>query len=228
MRLPPLTPGTLIRRYKRFLAEVDLGGATVTAHCPNTGSMLGLAEPGTRVWLSHTDSGRRKHPYGWELTELPHTLVGVNTGRANALFREALEKGVIEGLKGLRLSRAEVPLEGSRLDFLLEGEGTCYVEVKSVTLAEGNAAYFPDAVTARGLRHLKALAQAVEGGHRGVLFFCVQREDAAVMRPAAHIDPAYAVALREVAQKGVEVMAYRAELSMERIELVHPLPVDLS
>lgn len=228
----PLVAGTLIRRYKRFLADVELdGGETVTAHCPNTGSMLGCAEPGSRVWLTHTPSPARKYAYGWELTELPDgTRVGINTHRSNALVREAIEGGRLAALGGYEAVRPEARYghESSRIDFLLSAQGRsdCYVEVKNVTAAvTAGIALFPDAVSERGTKHLREMKAMVAAGHRAVLVFCVQREDVAEVRPADGIDPVYGRTLREALASGVEALAWRAKVSPAAIELASEVPV---
>lgn len=234
MQLPPLTEGRLLRRYQRFLADVELAdGRTVTAHCPNTGAMQGCKAPGSRVWLSPSDNPRRKLAWTWELVEADGVLVGLHTGRSNALAREAIEAGAVPGLAGYGRIRGEVPYGGedgrrSRIDLLLEGSGRppCYVEVKNVTAAvAGGVGYFPDAVTARGTKHLLEMAGEVARGHRAVLFFCVQRGDVAEVRPADHIDPEYGRTLRLALARGVEVLAYGAAVSPESIRLEWPLPV---
>lgn len=227
----PLIEGVLLRRYKRFLADVRLAsGETVTAHCPNTGSMLGCNEPGSRVWLSDSGSTTRKYPLSWELVEVNEaTLVGINTGRSNHLVREAIEAGVVAELEGYGQIRSEVRygLENSRIDLLLEGWGAyCYVEVKNVTAAvDGAVALFPDAVSARGSKHLRELAAMVGQGHRAVILYCVQRDDVAEVRPADAIDPAYGQALREAMGQGVEALAYQADVSPHGITIRHSIPV---
>ena len=233
MRFPePLVGATLVRRYKRFLADVTLDdGTSITVHCPNTGSMLGCDAPGSRVWLSHSRNPKRKYAYTWELVEVDGgTLVGINTGRSNALVREAIESGVIGELGGYRDIRAEVSYgnEGSRADFLLSGGGRdCYVEVKNVTAAVSDGiALFPDAVSTRGTRHLRELMAAVtESGERAVLLYCVQRADVGEVRPADDIDPEYGRTLREALAAGVEALAYRAEMDPAAVALAEPLPV---
>lgn len=224
-----LQPAVLERRYQRFLADVVLpDGRRITVHCPNTGSMLGCAEPGSRVWLSRSDNPGRKYAYTWELVEtLDGVVVGVHTGRANALVREALEKGVITELAGYHRIRNEVRSGAHRLDFCLEGgEGPCHVEVKNVTAAEGGTALFPDAVSARGTRHLYELMRLVEAGGRAALVFCVQRADVHRVRSADEIDPDYGVALRRARLAGVTVLAYGAEVTTRGVRLDRPLPVD--
>nr|VFK18348.1 MAG: sugar fermentation stimulation protein A [Candidatus Kentron sp. LPFa] len=228
----PLLSGHLIRRYKRFLADCVLAdGAVVTAHCPNTGAMSGCMAPGSQVWLSRSDNPKRKYPLTWEIARVgANTLVGINTARANPLVVEAIESGRIPALRGYERIRREVRFgrEGSRVDILLERDGSrpCYVEVKNVTAAlpEG-IALFPDAVTARGTRHLRELAYMVEKGARCVVFFCVQRSDVQEVRPADDIDPAYGQALRAALAQGVESMAWRARVSDKGIRLHDMLPV---
>ena len=229
----PLIPAILIRRYKRFLADVTLAdGRLVTVHTPNTGAMTGCAEPGSRVWLRGTGNPDRKYPLAWELSTAPGgSLVGVNTHLANRLVREGIDAGVITELQGYTQFRPEVRYgeEGSRIDWLLQktGRADCYVEVKSVTLVrEGGRAAFPDAVSQRGSKHLRELAGIVRGGDRAVLLFCVQRSDATVVEPAADIDPDYAAALHDAVAAGVEVLAYRAGVSTRSIRLERRLPVD--
>lgn len=227
----PLVIGTLLRRYQRFLADVRLDtGEVVTAHCPNTGSMLGLKAPGNRVWLSPADNPARKLAWTWEMVEADGVAVGINTGRANGLVREALEAGLIAQLAGFSSCRAEAPLSArSRTDLLLQfPAGPCFLEVKSVTaaVAEG-VGFFPDAVSDRAARHVRELAEAVSGGARAAVVFCVQRGDVESVRPADHIDPVFAQALRQAAGQGVELYALGASVSPAGIRLERPLPVRL-
>ncbi len=227
MQFPaPLASARLIKRYKRFLADVTLDdGTLVTVHCPNTGSMLGCHTPDARVWLSRSDNPKRKYAYTWELVEVEDgVLVGVNTGRSNALVREAIESGVIGELAGYDDIRAEVRYgaENSRVDFLLSRDDSrCYVEVKNVTAAvERGIALFPDAVSTRGTRHLRELIGTLrEARRRAVLCFCVQRSDVHEVRPADDIDADYGRTLREALGAGVEVIAYRAKLCPEAVAL---------
>jgi len=227
----PLIPGTLLRRYKRFLADVELAdGRVVTAHSANTGSMTGCSTPGARVWLRDSGNPARKYPLTWELVEAaPGVPVGINTHLANTLVREGIENGTIGELGDYRTIRTEVRYgnEHSRIDLLLEDDTrpVCWVEVKSVTLVENSIACFPDAVSARGAKHLRELAQMAAQGDRAVIFFCVQRGDADEIRPADHIDPAYGRALRDALAAGVEALGYRASVSPEGIRLVDRLPV---
>ncbi len=222
-----LTPGILIQRYKRFLADVTLaGGITVTASCPNTGSMLGLNAPGSRVWLSENDSPTRKYRHTWEMVEADlgagSHLVGINTGRPNGLVTEAIQGGKIPELSGYPALRREVKYGlNSRIDILLSGapDGRdCYVEVKNVHLMrKSGLAEFPDSKTERGAKHLRELASMVDQGHRAIMVFLVQRSDADRFSLAADIDPAYAAAFRTAAASGVEMLCYRCELSPTEI-----------
>lgn len=223
----PLVEGRLQRRYRRFLADVETPAGVVVAHCPNTGSMLGCAAPGSRVWLRPAAGAKRKLAYTWELVECAGTLVGINTARANRLVEEALARGRIAGLRGYNLVRREARYDGraSRCDLLLEKDGRrCFVEVKNVTAAvDDGVALFPDAVSERALRHLNEMIRAVRAGHRAVLVYCVQRADVTEVRPADGIDPAYGRALRQAQARGVEVLAYRARVSRREIVLDRPV-----
>jgi sugar fermentation stimulation protein A len=232
----PLLSGRLLRRYKRFLSDIELqDGEQVTAHCPNPGSMMGLAEPGMAVWLSPSRNPARKLAFTWELVDAGPSLVGINTGWANAVVAEAWQDGRIAELAGYRDLRREVRYgKNSRVDLLLEGPGreACYVEIKSVTLrrdgeeAASPRAEFPDAVTARGAKHLGELAQVVEDGGRAVMFYLVQRGDCGRVAIASDIDPVYARAFAEARQRGVEVFCYDCSVGPEAIELRQPLPLD--
>lgn len=230
---PPLMQGTLIKRYKRFLADVSLpDGSELTLHCPNTGSMKNCAEPGRAVWYSDSGNPKRKYRHTWELVSVgADAIAGINTGRANALVKEAIVAGKIPELTGYDTVRGEVKYgeENSRIDLLLEKDGqNCYVEVKSLTLGEGELGYFPDAVTERGRKHLRELEAMVRLGHRAVLLFCVQHNGVKVAKPADHIDPKYGQALRQAHAAGVEVMAWQCDLSAAEITIARALPVDLS
>jgi len=226
----PLEPATLLRRYKRFLADIRLDdGHESVAHCANPGSMMGLAEAGQRIWVEPNDDPRKKLKYGWRLVEHDGGhFTGVDTGRANAVLREALEAEAVPELRNQGF-RAEVKYgTGSRVDFLLEraGRPDLYVEVKSVTLMrKAGMAEFPDSVTARGLKHLEELARMVRQGHEAVLFFLVQRTDAQSVGIAADIDAAYADGLRRARDAGVQVMAYDCRIGPCEISLRKALPV---
>lgn len=230
MRLPPLVAGTLVKRYKRFLADVALDdGDIITVHCPNSGSMKGCAAPGSRVYLSRSTNSGRKYPYGWELVQADGFWAGINTGLPNLLTREAIEDGIVAELQGYTAIRPEVPYgEHSRIDLLLEKPGErCFVEVKNVTLVENGRALFPDAVTTRGQKHLQELMRVVREGDRGVIFFTVQRGDGNSVSPADLIDPEYGRLLRLALANGVEALAYRALVTPEEIRLTERLPVIL-
>ncbi|MBW2479017.1 MAG: DNA/RNA nuclease SfsA, partial [Deltaproteobacteria bacterium] len=200
LKWPELIPGTLIKRYKRFLADVKLkDGTVVTAHCPNTGSMQGCSEPGRPVYLSSHDNPKRKLKYSWELIDMPMSLVGVNTLVPNRLVIESIKAGRVPELTGYETAAREVKInDHTRLDFALTGADgrRCYGEIKNCTLVNDGVALFPDAVTARGLKHLGALEALVDAGHRCVMVYFIQRMDAGVFRPADQIDPEYGRGLR--------------------------------
>jgi sugar fermentation stimulation protein A len=228
VKLPALVEGRLLRRYKRFLADVELAdGSTITVHCPNSGSMKGCGLPGSRVMLSRSSNADRKYPFTWELVEAAGYWAGINTGLPNRLVREAIVDGVVPELQGYDTIRPEVPYgEHSRIDLLLEGHGCrCFVEVKNVTLVEGGRALFPDAVTTRGQKHLKELMRVVREGDRGVIFFTVQRGDGDGVSPADMIDPEYGRLLRLALESGVEALAYRALVTPDEIVLTERLPI---
>lgn len=230
----PLQEAVLIKRYKRFLADVQLpDGSVTTVHCPNTGSMLNCAEPGSRVWYSVAANAARKYPLTWEIVEVAGGhKVGINTARANMLVREGLASGMIDMLSGYGSVQSEVVYgsEKSRIDFLLSGHAVdhrfCYVEVKSVTLGLANGlGAFPDAVTARGQKHLRELMAMCDAGHRAVLLFCVQHSGIEQVIPADDVDPEYGVLLRAARDAGVEVVAFAVEFAEDSIALGHQLPV---
>ncbi|MEN2506081.1 DNA/RNA nuclease SfsA [Stutzerimonas stutzeri] len=229
-----LEQGRLVRRYKRFLADIVTDeGEHLCIHCPNTGSMLNCMGEGARVWFQRNSDPKRKLPGTWELVETPQgRLACVNTARANRLVEEALLAGVISELAGFTALKREVAygVENSRVDFRLDyPAGPAYVEVKSVTLGFGDTAVaaFPDAVTTRGARHLRELAALAREGVRAVQLYCVNLTGIEAVRPASEIDPLYADALREAVAAGVEVLAYGVELSEQEIRLAHRLPVVL-
>ncbi len=232
MRFPdPLIVGTLIRRYKRFLCDVEIaGGEVVTAHCANPGSMMGMNAPGTEVWLSPARNPKRKLRYSWELSRIDGYLVGINTSYPNTLIAEALDAGKIPELEGYSSHRREVRYgRNSRIDLLLEAEARpkCYVEIKNVTLKRGPMAEFPDAVTARGTKHLFELMDMVEQGARAVMLYVVQRGDCEGFTVAADIDPAYGDALAKALEKGVEALCYSCDMGLEAIEVDGPMPIML-
>ncbi|UWR95516.1 DNA/RNA nuclease SfsA [Phaeobacter inhibens] len=226
----PLLPAVLIRRYKRFLADCQLpDGREVTAHCANPGSMLGLAEPGSAVWLEPNDDPKKKLKYGWRLVEVAGgTLVGVDTSVPNRALKSALEARQIAALSAYKTVRAEVKYaEKSRIDFLLSQPGLpdCYVEVKSVTLSrQPGLAEFPDSVTARGAKHLGNLADMCRAGHRAVLLYLVQRGDCDRFEIARDIDPTYAAAWDAAAAAGVERVVITTRVSPESVEIAGPIP----
>ncbi len=227
MEWPRLIEGVLIKRYKRFLFDVRLkNGRTATAHCPNTGSMTGCCEPGCAVYLSRSDNPHRLLPYTVELTRMNGTLVGVNTLAPNRLVRESVMAGRLPQLAGYPTLRSEVRYgANSRIDLLLEnGREQCYVEIKNCTLVVDGTAFFPDAVSRRGQKHLKELERQAKAGSRCVMFYLVQRMDAGKFRPADHIDPAYGKALRSACSTGVEILVYDVNLDLEKIEMNKSLP----
>jgi sugar fermentation stimulation protein A len=225
--------GHLIRRYKRFLADVETqDGRTVTVHCPNPGRMLGLDSPGSAVRCSTSDDPRRRLRHTLEMIRVGRIWVGLHTLRANRLAARILRAGTIRSLAGYREIGSEVRIGGgSRLDFLLDdhprGRLPAYVEVKSVTLAKGRRARFPDSVTARGRRHMDALAGLRARGHRAAVLFVVQRSDCDQVEPADDIDPEYGAALRRAADSGVELFAVGARVLARSIRMERVLPVIL-
>jgi sugar fermentation stimulation protein A len=232
MELPALIEATLIKRYKRFLADVELdSGELITVHCPNTGAMTACAEPGSRVWLSTSANPKRKYRHSWELARnAVGEMICIHSAKANAIAGEAIEAGVISALCGYDRVRSEVSYgsEKSRIDFLLEGEqGLCYVEVKSVTLATGAAGegVFPDAVSDRGRKHLRELIAMKAQGHRAVLLFCVLHSAIEWVAPADAIDPKYGETFRRALAAGVEILAYRGAITPARILLCDQLEV---
>jgi sugar fermentation stimulation protein A len=231
MKLADLIEGRLIKRYKRFLADVRLpDNAEITVHCPNTGAMTGCAEPGWRVWLSTSDNPKRKYANTWELVENSDgDLVCIHSVKANVLVKEAIENGVVKELLGYDSLKTEVRFgeENSRADLLLASSSeTCFVEVKSVTLKWANGlGIFPDAVSDRGRKHLRELIAMRQQGYRAVLFFCVQHTGIERVAPAESIDAKYAETFRQALAAGVEVLAYRANISLGEIVLKEALPV---
>jgi len=229
----PLVPATLISRYKRFLADVALlSGETLTVHCANPGSMLGLAAPGARVWLSRSENPKRKLSHSWELVEVDlgsGELVGINTSNPNALAAEAIAAGRIPELAGYGSVRREVKYgSSSRVDFLLEelARPPCYLEIKNVHLMrQRGLAEFPDAVTKRGAKHLVELANVAAAGARAVMLFLVQIASAERFTLARDIDPAYAAAFAKARAGGVEAIAYRCRLTCAGIEVAEPIAI---
>lgn len=232
MRLPePLVRGTLLKRYKRFLADVRLeDGGEVTAHCANPGRMIGCAEPGSQVVLSVSDRPGRKLTHSLELVRSGRTWVGVNTARANGLVREALESGELAELpEHDRLQPEPRIADGSRADFLLTGRhGRTWLEVKTTTLARGSVAQFPDAVTARGLRHLRELAGRARSGDGAALLLVVNRGDCRRFRPAWDVDPAWCSGLLEAVEAGVRPVARSVRIRIPTLRLGRAMPIDLT
>ncbi|MEQ8507377.1 MAG: DNA/RNA nuclease SfsA [Rhodospirillaceae bacterium] len=231
----PLLKGTLVKRYKRFFADVVLeSGETVTAHCANSGSMLSVKPEGAPVWISPANNPKRKLQYTWEIVEIEGHKVGINTSHPNLIVSEAIEAGEIPELAGYDSLRREVKYgQNSRIDALLEAEGkpSCYVEVKNVTmkrdLTPSGKAEFPDSVTSRGAKHLVELADMVADGHRAVMFYLVQREDCFAFSVAGDIDPDYEAGLIAAMKAGVEVICYQCHVTPKEISISGPLPMDL-
>ena len=220
---PPLQSATLIKRYKRFLADVTLNdGTQTTIHVANTGAMSGCAEPGDTVWYSTSTNPKRKYPLSWELTQTQAgEFICVNTIRANALAEEAIKLGIIEQLTGYQKLQREVKYgsENSRIDIVLsDGEKPdAFVEVKSVTLLQDGQGYFPDAVTVRGQKHLRELMTMVEQGHRAVLLFAILHTGIESIEAAAHIDPKYAQLLKQAEDAGVEILSFKPDITNSSI-----------
>jgi sugar fermentation stimulation protein A len=221
----------LVRRYQRFFAEVELAdGARLVAHCPNTGSLLGCLAPGNAAWLRDSNDPARKLRFTLQALCVGRVWVNVDTSLPNRVVAEAVAAGQLPELAGYARLRREVPYgRGSRIDLLLadDARGTCHVEVKSTTLTEGALALFPDAPTERGQKHLDELTRLARAGRRAVQLFFVNRADVARFAPADAIDPAYGRALRRAAAAGVELLAYAARVEPRRLELLHPLPIEL-
>lgn len=236
MKFPdPLIPGRLIKRYKRFLADVELeDGTIVTAHCANSGSMLSVKEAGSEVWLSPARNPERKLRFTWELIKIGKTFVGINTALPNGIVEEAIKKNKIPELAGYANLRREVKYgKNSRIDLLLEDpvRPICYVEVKNVTLRrglnKGDPVEFPDSVTIRGAKHLVELADMVKQGHRSVMMYLVQRQDGDAFTIAGDIDPDYKAGLDIAIETGVEVLCYQCTLNTKGVEVSNPLKLAL-
>ncbi len=228
---PELFRGVLIKRYKRFLADVRLDdGSLVTAHCPNSGAMTTCSESGRPVYLSLSDNPKRKHPYTFELIDMGSSLVGVNTNVPNRLVKSAVMAQVFPELSGYELVTSEVTIHSStRLDLMLSDpiKGNCYIEIKNCTLVENGQARFPDAVTSRGLKHLDELVSLKKKGHRCVMFYVIQRMDASKFAPADHIDPVYGAGLRKAYAQGVEIMVYDTAITLSSISTGKKVPWEL-
>ncbi len=229
-----LIRGRLIKRYKRFLADIQLdNGEMVTAHCANSGSMMGLKDAGNLVWLSPQTNPKAKLRYKWELVEVEGCLVGINTAHPNRLVQDAIQDGTISELEGYENLRREIKYgQNSRIDIFLSGgaigEADCYVEVKSVTLSRTKTiAEFPDSVTARGTKHLNELSQMVADGHRAMMVYLIQRDDCTEFRIADDLDPTYKAALDSALQNGVEAVCYGCNLSPKEIIVEARIPIRL-
>ncbi|WP_102784746.1 DNA/RNA nuclease SfsA [Thalassospira sp. GB04J01] len=234
MHLPtPLIHGTLIKRYKRFLADVELdSGEVITAHCANPGGMIGLKEPGIDVWLSQSDNPKRKLKYSWELCQIGDAWIGINTSHPNAIVEEAILNGLVPELSGYETLKREVKYgKNSRIDILLSDpdRGLCYVEVKNVHLKRDEdvpgLAEFPDAVTARGAKHLDEMTDMVAEGHRAVMFYLIQRTDCDRFTLSTDIDPHYGDRFKAARENGVEAIAYDCAISTNDVSVYKPLPI---
>lgn len=231
-----LIPAKLIRRYKRFLADVELlSGSVVQVHCPNPGSMIGLAEPGTSVWLRPASNPKRVLQYGWVLTELESALVCVDTLMANRIIADALQEGILAPFSGYAVTEREKTFADSRFDFRLSGHDSfveCLMEVKSVTLGDDARAMFPDAKTERGRKHLNCLMEVVRSGLRAAQVFCISRTDSCSFSPADHIDPLYGQLLRTAAKNNVELYAFAMDITKEENQFHYrikgALPIELT
>ncbi len=221
----PLVPGRLIKRYKRFLADVLLdSGETVTAHCTNSGSMKSCLEENAEVFLAPVNDPKRKTRFTWEMIRINGNWVGINTANPNKLIYEAILNKEIPGLDSYTKVTREVKFDESRLDIFAENDmERCAIEVKNVTLKDGDFATFPDALTERGLKHLQTLIRLKKEGYRAVMVYVVQRMDVTTFAPAADIDPQYAAALKEAAENGVEIFPVQAQVTPEEIKLVRVL-----
>lgn len=228
---PDLDRGTLIKRYKRFLADIKLdSGKIITAHCPNSGSMTECCQAGQPVYVSYHDVPTRKYKYSWQLIQMPTSMVGVNTGVPNRLVYQSVKAGVIPELTGYHEIKAEVKVgDHSRLDLLLSNgdEDLCYVEIKNCTLVENGIASFPDAVTTRGQKHLRELQKLKKSGARCVMFYLIQRMDADYFKPADSIDPDYGIELRKAHNNGVEILVYDVAIDLEKICINSKIPFQL-
>ncbi|WP_066629506.1 DNA/RNA nuclease SfsA [Labilibacter marinus] len=225
----PLVPGKLVKRYKRFLSDIELeDGSVVVAHCTNSGSMKTCIEEGAPVYLSRAKDPKRKTKFTWEMIQINDSWVGVNTGLPNQIVFEAIRDGIIPGLDKYKHVKREVKFEDSRFDVYAENEQEqCFIEVKNVTMKVGDAALFPDAITTRGQKHLKTLIEVKKSGLRAVMFYVIQRQDISYFGPAKEIDPAYALALKKAMDNGVEVFAYMAKVSPTGIELSNKLDLQM-
>ena len=233
--LPGLSTGKLIKRYKRFLADIELStGEVVTAHCPNSGSMKGCADPGSPVWISTSDNPKRKLKFTWELIHTRGTYIGINTQVPNRLVKDAVANGQVPELGAITAVKSEVKTsDHTRLDLMVTGEDNArtYVEIKNCTLVEDGLAMFPDAVTTRGQKHLDELVRLKQEGHGAVIFYLIQRTDARLFTPAAAIDPVYAEKLVRARENGVQIITRDVSFDLASvpgiIRLNRKVPVDL-
>jgi len=224
-----LVHGKLIKRYKRFLADIELDtGEVVVAHCTNSGSMKSCLENGAEVYLTPVDDPKRKTKFTWEMIKINGDWVGINTGNPNKLAFEAISNGEIPGLDGYTTVKREVKFGDSRFDVYAENEQEkCFVEVKNVSMKENEYALFPDAVTTRGQKHLKTLMEVKKQGMRAVMLYIIQRSDVQIFAPAKEIDPAYAELLKEAQTAGVEIFPMQAKVTPTEITLSKKLPFEL-
>jgi sugar fermentation stimulation protein A len=224
-----LIHGTLIRRYKRFLADIKLDNETeVVAHCTNSGSMKSCLENGAEVYLTPVCDAKRRTKFTWEMIKINGDWIGINTGNPNKLAFEAISAGIIPELSGYSTVKREVQFGDSRFDIFAENDNEkCFIEVKNVTMKEGKYALFPDSVTVRGQKHLRTLMEVKAAGMRAVMLYIIQRSDTDIFAPAIEIDPEYAKALKLAVITGVEVIAMQAKVTPEKIELVRKLPVEI-
>ena len=224
-----LVHGRLIQRYKRFLADVELDdGTKVTAHCTNSGTMKSCLEDGAEVYLTPVNDPKRRTKFTWEMIKIDERWVGINTNNPNKIAFEAVSNNLIPELSGYDFVKREVKYGDSRFDVMAQKDGeTCFIEVKNVTMKEGNAALFPDAVTTRGRKHLNTLVDVKKQGMRAVMLYIIQRMDVERFGPADDIDPEYGKALREAYRQGVEIIPMQAEVTPERIELIRKLEFEL-
>ena len=230
LKFGPLLKAKLIRRYQRFLADAKLvDGSIITAHCPNTGAMTGCMQSDGIIWLSQNHNPKRKYAYTWELSQMPNSLVGINTLNANRLVKPALMQGAIPEITTRGIVKPEAAIGASRLDFMVSGpENTAYIEVKNCTLVREGVASFPDAVTLRGQKHLQELMALACKGYESVIFYLIQRKDAHIFRPAYDIDPEYAALLQKAYNGGVKIIAYDTVIDSDKIVLGRSLAFDLA
>ncbi len=225
-----LVPAKLIKRYKRFLADVVLtDGSTMTVYCPNTGSMRSCSTPGSRVMISKSNNSKRKYQYTLEVIDVGTGWIGINTSLTNSIVAEAIGLGIIDELQDVDAIHTEVKTSAhTRLDLMVEkGDKKIFIEIKNCSLVEEGVAMFPDAVTSRGTKHLLELAELVRQGNDGIIFYLVQRMDAQLFKPAAHIDPVYAETLQKVRRQGVKIAVYQAKADESGIEVTRKLPYSL-